>query len=558
MQAVVAARGARRRCARGRQARRSGGVRVAYADRVPPGTTIGGLDLGGRSPQDIARALCSTSAHNRTLTLTVATRRFVLGARRLGYRCDAAAAAARARRAGRGVRSTACGRRSRAWCGRGGSNRSRASIAACCPSGSPRSPARWIATPGPVRSSPPRGHGRACAPRAARSRAHLPGRPRRRGSVPRRSTGVRTPSRLRGRRSRRRRRSRCARSRAARARTCAHPLRLKAASRTRALSKRRIAGIPALESVARGARGLRLGVDRSARAVRRLARRRPRPRRRHRRRREPVGAPAAARGGGAAIADAVRTGSRTVTLAFTRPHARLTTAAARNVTSLLGGLTTRYACCQPRVTNIRLLAEKVDGTVVLPVNGSHSTRPAASARAPPAMSRRRSSPTARSSTRSAAASRSSPRRSTAPRTSQACRSIRHRLHSFYIGRDPPGREATLRFPAIDMAWTNDTTAPVLIRAATDGTSVVASIYGTDHGRRVRAQTGERRPVSGGAFQITVTRVIRYRDEASERQPSPPATTSRRHRNSRRTAGSEAVLSADHRDAAASAARGEQL
>ena len=116
----------------------------------------------------------------------------------------------------------------------------------------------------------------------------------------------------------------------------------------------------------------------------------------------------------------------------------------------------------------------------------------------------------------------------------------------------------MRFPAIDMAWTNDTTAPVLIRAATDGTSVVASIYGTDHGRRVRAQTGERRPVSGGAFQITVTRVIRYRDEASERQPSPPATTSRRHRNSRRTAGSEAVLSADHRDAAASAARGEQL
>ncbi len=69
-----------------------------------------------------------------------------------------------------------------------------------------------------------------------------------------------------------------------------------------------------------------------------------------------------------------------------------------------------------------------------------------------------------------------------------------------------------------MAWNNDTTAPVLIRTATDATSVVASIYGTDHGRRVRAQTGKRRPVSGGAFQITVTRVLRHRDKPSERQP----------------------------------------
>lgn len=94
----------------------------------------------------------------------------------------------------------------------------------------------------------------------------------------------------------------------------------------------------------------------------------------------------------------------------------------------------------------------------------------------------------------------------------------HRPHSFYISRYPSGREATLNFPDIDMAWTNDTTAPLLIRTATDATSVVASIYGTDHGRRVHLQTGERRPVSGGAFEITVTRVVRYRDKTSKRQP----------------------------------------
>lgn len=59
---------------------------------------------------------------------------------------------------------------------------------------------------------------------------------------------------------------------------------------------------------------------------------------------------------------------------------------------------------------------------------------------------------------------------------------------------------------------------MLIRAATDETSVVASIYGTDHGRRVHVQTGERAPLSGGAFQITVTRVLRHKDKTSQLQP----------------------------------------
>lgn len=77
------------------------GVRVAYGDRVLPSTTIGGLDLGGRSPQAAGAAICSTFADDRTLTLTVVGERFVFGVRRLGYRCDPAASTARARRAGR-------------------------------------------------------------------------------------------------------------------------------------------------------------------------------------------------------------------------------------------------------------------------------------------------------------------------------------------------------------------------------------------------------------------------------------------------------------------------
>jgi hypothetical protein len=67
-------------------------------------------------------------------------------------------------------------------------------------------------------------------------------------------------------------------------------------------------------------------------------------------------------------------------------------------------------------------------------------------------------------------------------------------------------------------WTNDTPAPVLVRAVTDATSVVVSLYGGDSGRRVRAQTGERMPLADGDFAITVTRVLRFRDGTVVRQP----------------------------------------
>ena len=96
----------------------------------------------------------------------------------------------------------------------------------------------------------------------------------------------------------------------------------------------------------------------------------------------------------------------------------------------------------------------------------------------------------------------------------------HRPHSFYIDRYPPGREATLNFPDIDLAWTNDTSSPVLIRTATDATSVVVSLFGADDGRRVRSQSRERTPLATGDFQITVTRVLRYRGGRIVRQPYP--------------------------------------
>lgn len=101
----------------------------------------------------------------------------------------------------------------------------------------------------------------------------------------------------------------------------------------------------------------------------------------------------------------------------------------------------------------------------------------------------------------------------------------HRAHSYWISRYPAGREATFSQGAIDNKWTNDTGAPIFIRAGMDREKDF--IWMTFYGVRqydVKAVAGEQRnvvepkkvvvtkepcldqaPVPG--FDITVTRVL---------------------------------------------------
>lgn len=53
----------------------------------------------------------------------------------------------------------------------------------------------------------------------------------------------------------------------------------------------------------------------------------------------------------------------------------------------------------------------------------------------------------------------------------------HKAHSFWIERYPAGREATLWVPDIDNTWTNDTDAPIVVRGKIEGNEVVVSFYG---------------------------------------------------------------------------------
>jgi len=218
----------------------------------------------------------------------------------------------------------------------------------------------------------------------------------------------------------------------------------------------------------------------------------------------------------ASIDVALRAGRRRASLRSRSVTPTITTAAARKVRSLAGTFTTRYEPGQPRVTNIRRIARAVDGTVVAPgaqfsLNRTAGPRTAAKGYVPaPFIADGRIVPSV-----GGGVSQFSTTLYNAAYFA-GLRVERHQPHSLYIGRYPPGREATLNYPDIDLLWTNDTDAPVLVRASTDATSVTVRLYGAG-GRRVRAEPGPRRPVEGGDFAITVTRVVRYADGRTARQ-----------------------------------------
>jgi len=524
------------------------GVRLAYADKILPGTTMAGLSLGGRSPERARELLAAALAREQSVRLTADGRRFVVRASEVGYRIDVPASAERARSAGRdgplaGLWSTLASLsapRKLEPVVHVNHRRIAERIAEIARAvDRPATTGALIADPNAV------GMVRALAPRAGRTldRADTVAavvaalHDRRPGPV---ALSVQTQATVTQDE---------AQDVADRARAYLRtPVRLTGGQRTRTLTARQTATILALEQTPKAsATAVRLGVDqgRVKQLVSTLARDLDRPPRdarikapaqptsildgqgdlrwRARRARVRVIPGSSGRGlqraaAAAALANAVRGGRHTVALALKPVPPRITTRDARAVTSLLGTFTTRYACCQPRVRNIRLIAKAVDGSVVAPgerfsLNEATGERTGTDGyvRAPfiaygkivPSVG---GGVSQFSTTMYNAAYFAGLRIDT------------HRPHSFYIDRYPVGREATLNFPDIDLTWTNDTPSPVLIRTATDATSVVVSLYGADTGRRVRAETGERTSLTTGGFAITVRRVLRYRGGRVVRQP----------------------------------------
>lgn len=219
-----------------------------------------------------------------------------------------------------------------------------------------------------------------------------------------------------------------------------------------------------------------------------------------------------------------------LTLAVVEPPLSTAVAQAAGVTTLMGTFTTYFQAGQPRATNIRRIAQLVDGTYVPPgerfsLNGTAGERTRA-----------------RGFVADSAIVDGVLVDEVGGGVSQFATTLfnaaffaglpieQHKPHSFYISRYPAGRESTVYFGQLDMRFRNDTSKGMLVRTSSTPTSVTVTIYGDNGGRAVTADHGPRVPRPDGGFTIDVVRSVTGGDGVTSRRvfktsydPPPPPT-----------------------------------
>jgi len=210
-----------------------------------------------------------------------------------------------------------------------------------------------------------------------------------------------------------------------------------------------------------------------------------------------------------AIDTLVRDGGREAPLPVetTQPRFTSTDVTSAGITSLLGTFTTYFAPGAPRVTNIRRIAEVVDGTYV-PPGQRLSLNEVAGERT-----------RAKGYVADSAIIDGELVDQVGGGVSQFATTLfnaaffaglpieEHKPHSFYISRYPAGRESTVSFGTIDVKVRNDTAAGMVVKTWSTPRSVTVAIYGDNGGRTVRSVSGPRQPRTGGGFTINVTRQV---------------------------------------------------
>ena len=521
-------------------------LRAAYAGQALPGTRVAGVALGGASAPEARRRLATVARTDVPVMLTAAGRRLPVRPADAGYRVDLDATVRAALAAGRdgvlgGAVATIGGvvrPRDVALVTHVDGRRLERAVAAVAAAVDRRPfPGQLRITGAPVADV------QAVAPREGRTvdrgrlraapLAALRSRHRARLDVPLTVTPVATPAAVEevGRQA---------------SRFLTGPLRLTGAGAPLTVTPGELAGVLALEELD-GGRRVRLGAyDQKLRAlVDRVAKQRDRPAADARITASGKGGGLSAKGdtswrphraavsvsGGrtgrlvrrpetvAAVEAAIRAGRHTLALPVRRVLPAVPRGQAREVDQLIGTFTTMYVPGQPRVTNIRRIARAVDGTVIaagkqFSLNGVAGERTQAKGyvEAPFIAEGNKLEPSVGGGVSQA---------STTIYNAAYFAGLRidsHTPHSVFISRYPAGRESTLNFGSIDLLWTNDTPAPILVRATTTATSITVSLFGHNGGRRVRAESAARQQVPGGDFSVVVTRVVRYPGGRVKREP----------------------------------------
>lgn len=102
--------------------------------------------------------------------------------------------------------------------------------------------------------------------------------------------------------------------------------------------------------------------------------------------------------------------------------------------------------------------------------------------------------------------------------------IFHKPHSFYFSRYPLGIEATISWPLPDLQFRNDTDSAILIRTSYSNSSITVALYGDNDGRIVSGEQSEGRlrmsvVAEGGPAARVITADVS--DPYNHRDPPPP-------------------------------------
>jgi vancomycin resistance protein YoaR len=197
-----------------------------------------------------------------------------------------------------------------------------------------------------------------------------------------------------------------------------------------------------------------------------------------------------------------------IELVVAKPEVSTSQARAMGIEDRLSTFTTEHVPGEPRVTNIHLAADLLDGALVLP-----DTMFSLNERVGPRTKERGfvNAPVIYEGEFTEDVGGGTSQLATTTFNAAFFAGypfVEYQPHSFYIDRYPMGREATVSYPAPDLKFRNDTTHPFVIATSYTDSSITVSIYGTRDRRDIKATRPRiiRRTAAG--FEVRVERIIR--------------------------------------------------
>ncbi len=207
------------------------------------------------------------------------------------------------------------------------------------------------------------------------------------------------------------------------------------------------------------------------------------------------------------VADHVGRADVRLPVATVAPTRTTAQARAMRIRTLVSEFTTPYACCQPRVTNIKRAAQILDGTVI-PADARFSLNVALGERTK-----------ARGFVAAPQINAGQLEDAVGGGVSQMATTIfnasffaglnlvQHTPHEFWITRYPPGREATVSWGGPELVVGNDWPAAILMKVSASDSGVTVRMYSSELGRRVATTTDPSDPTAGTAFGVVYTRKV---------------------------------------------------